>query len=353
MPPASIGFHVTQRYLNEGRVVVDLDNLNDYYDPGLKTVRLEVLKSMRNLSLRVPISRMPLRAAPAFREQKFEVVRIDTVSRCGSTIMATPQQDTLGNWLNYRQIRNLCRSIVDATPASGLIRRVVGKETIYARRKRLASRYLSGYGIEFGALNYALDLPPNVKVRYADVRTADKLAQEYSSQFKKIVTPDIVTDIETMDCIDDCSVDFVVANHVVEHVENPFLAFRTIHRVLRSHGIAFIALPDKRFTFDRHRPITSLDHLKEDYARGPEWSRAGHYDEWAAAVCGFEGEERRDKVAEYLDLRPDIHFHVWDYDAMVEMFSYVASTFGFSIVHSEPNASEGIWILRKLGQGQR
>ena len=31
-----IGMHVAQRLLAEGRRVVGLDNLNDYYDPALK-----------------------------------------------------------------------------------------------------------------------------------------------------------------------------------------------------------------------------------------------------------------------------------------------------------------------------
>ena len=31
-----IGFHVARRLLAEGRAVVGLDNLNDYYDPALK-----------------------------------------------------------------------------------------------------------------------------------------------------------------------------------------------------------------------------------------------------------------------------------------------------------------------------
>ena len=38
-----IGFHVTRRLLAEGRVVVGLDNLNDYYDPALKRARLDIL----------------------------------------------------------------------------------------------------------------------------------------------------------------------------------------------------------------------------------------------------------------------------------------------------------------------
>lgn len=38
-----IGFHVAQRLLLEGRKVVGIDNLNDYYDPGLKRARLDRL----------------------------------------------------------------------------------------------------------------------------------------------------------------------------------------------------------------------------------------------------------------------------------------------------------------------
>ena len=35
-----IGFHLAERWLQEGRRVVGLDNLNDYYDPSLKAARL-------------------------------------------------------------------------------------------------------------------------------------------------------------------------------------------------------------------------------------------------------------------------------------------------------------------------
>lgn len=39
-----IGFHLGQRLLEQGRAVVALDNLNDYYDPGLKKSRLALLE---------------------------------------------------------------------------------------------------------------------------------------------------------------------------------------------------------------------------------------------------------------------------------------------------------------------
>ncbi|GLR85539.1 NAD-dependent epimerase [Bradyrhizobium iriomotense] len=39
-----IGFHVARQLLAEGRPVVGLDNLNNYYDPALKRARLDVLQ---------------------------------------------------------------------------------------------------------------------------------------------------------------------------------------------------------------------------------------------------------------------------------------------------------------------
>ena len=45
-----IGFHVAQRLLNEGREVVGVDSVNDYYDPRLKEARLEILGNHRNFS---------------------------------------------------------------------------------------------------------------------------------------------------------------------------------------------------------------------------------------------------------------------------------------------------------------
>lgn len=39
-----IGFHTARRLLERGEEVVGLDNLNAYYDPGLKVARLEILR---------------------------------------------------------------------------------------------------------------------------------------------------------------------------------------------------------------------------------------------------------------------------------------------------------------------
>lgn len=43
-----IGFHLSQKLLEEEYQVIGIDNLNNYYDPGLKNARLEILGSHNN-----------------------------------------------------------------------------------------------------------------------------------------------------------------------------------------------------------------------------------------------------------------------------------------------------------------
>jgi UDP-glucuronate 4-epimerase len=69
-----IGFHVARRLLDDGRHVVGLDSLNDYYDPALKQARLDLLKKRpgftfvhANLADRAAMSGL-------FAKQRFPVV---------------------------------------------------------------------------------------------------------------------------------------------------------------------------------------------------------------------------------------------------------------------------------------
>lgn len=222
------------------------------------------------------------------------------------------------------------------------------EDELYERRAQIAQRYIHGRGIEFGALHTPLRVPADATVTYADLAPVESLRVSYS-EVGPIKSPDITTDLESMAGILDQGHDFIIANHVLEHVEDPLKALGSIGRVLRPGGIAFVALPDKRFTFDQEREITPLDHLIRDHAEGPDWSLAGHYDEWCRCIDRLDGESRAQKIAVMIQQRANIHFHVWDYPAMMELFCYVAKQddFGLDIEMSVLNSIEVIWVLRK------
>jgi SAM-dependent methyltransferase len=62
--------------------------------------------------------------------------------------------------------------------------------------------------------------------------------------------------------------DCVLASHVIEHVANPLQALFEWLRVLKETGTLVLVVPHKDGTFDHTRPVTTLDHLLEDYERG-------------------------------------------------------------------------------------
>jgi SAM-dependent methyltransferase len=105
-----------------------------------------------------------------------------------------------------------------------------------------------------------LAIPPGVTVKYADFKPAADLRQS-NPDVNDIKAPVIITDLESMAGIVDASQDFVITNHVLEHVEDPLRVLKSISRVLRAAGIAYLALPDKRFAFDKDRRITPLEHV--------------------------------------------------------------------------------------------
>ena len=43
-----IGYHLVKRLCGEGKSVIGIDNINDYYDPKLKTDRLSSLENLDN-----------------------------------------------------------------------------------------------------------------------------------------------------------------------------------------------------------------------------------------------------------------------------------------------------------------
>ena len=122
-------------------------------------------------------------------------------------------------------------------------------------------------------------------------------------------------------------------------------------RVLRVDGVLYLALPDKRFTFDNLRPVTTLEHLLRDYAEGPKWSRLDHFLEWVRLVNGVADPVLIDrKVEELLALEYSIHYHVWTQREMLELLLYLAKRYPCDIETMVRHKGEVIFIIRKANE---
>jgi len=224
---------------------------------------------------------------------------------------------------------------------------------LIAKRVRdfASRRYLRGQGIEIGALHRPLALYEGATAKYVDRLSTEDVRRYYPDVGDKPqVNVDIVDDAETLATIADESVAFVIANHMLEHTRNPIATVRNFLRVTEPGGILFMAIPDKRYTFDIDRNVTPFAHIREDYLHGPERSDRQHYEEWARFVRKFGSEEEIQLQAEkMLGERQNIHFHVWTYPEIVEMFASMRREFGFpfDIEAAIINDDEVVTVLRK------
>ena len=132
--------------------------------------------------------------------------------------------------------------------------------TIHGTREAIAAAFLHGEGIEIGALHQPLVVPSSVRVKYVDRMTAPDLRRQYVELAAlPLVETDIVDNGELLGTIGDGTQDFVIANHFIEHCQNPLLTVQNLLRVLKPGGVVYMAVPDKRFSFDVDRPCTTLN----------------------------------------------------------------------------------------------
>lgn len=215
-------------------------------------------------------------------------------------------------------------------------------------REQLSFLYISGVGIEIGALNRPLPLFHRSRATYVDRLSPDDLRIHYPELHSvRLTKPDIIDDGERLEKISDSSCDFVIANHFLEHCEDPILAMKSFLRVLHVNGILYLAVPDKDQTFDRLRKVTSWEHLKQDHISGPGISRSGHYLEFSRYVMS-NSDDNCHQVAHDLEMREySIHFHVWDIGSFQEFLGRICRSEPVDLLTLLHHADEMIAILKK------
>jgi len=224
--------------------------------------------------------------------------------------------------------------------------------------RRSFSYFLHGSGIEIGALHQPLALKglPISQIRYVDRMPVSELRRHYAELSTYRFTPvDVLDDGETLATFADHSLDFIVANHFIEHTRNPIGALRNWLAKLRPNGIIYMAVPDKRRIFDAERPLTSLEHLIEDDAQAlseREKRDYEHFLEYARLVDKQTGTETEPHAQHLIATNYSIHFHTFVAATFVEMLRYAQEQLAlpFEILayaDTLPRSDEFLVVLRK------
>lgn len=118
-------------------------------------------------------------------------------------------------------------------------------------------------GLEIGPLTAAVVSKQEGKVEYIDHLSTEELRKKYAHETS--------IDVNQIPVIDHVleegklprhlmggNYDYIIASHVFEHLPNPLGWMRDCAAILRPGGCLALVVPDKRFTFDYSRSLTTL-----------------------------------------------------------------------------------------------
>jgi SAM-dependent methyltransferase len=217
-------------------------------------------------------------------------------------------------------------------------------------REGLARKFLSGSGIEIGALQRPVPVPRGCQVRYVDRIPVQELRSHYPELAEyPFQTPDFLDDGENLAKIATGSQDFVIANHFFEHSENPVQTLNNLLRVIKRGGILYMAVPDKRYTFDFDRPVTRYEVLKRTYETRLRPDRRHLFEEWATLALRLTGSDAEAFIAFLIRTDYSIHYNVWTLDDLLGFLLQARSDFElpFQMVSAVCCDNEAIILLER------
>jgi predicted SAM-dependent methyltransferase len=185
-----------------------------------------------------------------------------------------------------------------------------------------------GLGLEIGAQHTPFKYNNKTSMIYQDRLPLSQLKQDVQAHNKDIniediIDADIIMDAETVPFRDNYF-DFVCNSHVLEHLKNPIQAIREWIRVIKPNGHLFLIVPDKRYTFDKERKLTSTYHLVKDYVNCQKDKTLEHYTDFYNNVHKITDKKIIQKA---FDEQEDIHLHTFTYKSFLDFIESIKTNF--------------------------
>ncbi len=159
-------------------------------------------------------------------------------------------------------------------------------------------------------------VPATCKVSYLDIMQKDDLVTLFPEiNGSDIIKPDYIGNIAHNSVVEltKRKFNFIIANHVLEHVPNPIKAVMNIWAGLEDNGYLVLSIPDKNYTFDKDRLLTPYEHLLAEYYLDVHEVSDEHYIEALQHIHPhvFDSKDALINALYAFRLRSE-HAHVWD-----------------------------------------
>jgi len=141
--------------------------------------------------------------------------------------------------------------------------------------KALSYINIKGVGLEIGpSYNPILPKSSGARIKTIDHLNHEGLVQKYS----KHLSADLLDRIEEVDYIwsgeslteligEKNTFDYIIASHSIEHTTDLIGFIRDCENLLKPNGVLSLIVPDKRFCFDRFKPLSTVGMVLDAYLK--------------------------------------------------------------------------------------
>lgn len=142
--------------------------------------------------------------------------------------------------------------------------------------------------------------------------------------------------------------DFLISSNCLEHIANPIRALLEWITVIKPNGYIFLCIPKKESNFDNRRPVTSFNHLLEDYYSNKDESDMTHLEE-VLNLHDLSFDKNSISADSFKSIcinnffNREMHHHVFDLKLLRQIFIFL----GIEIVQTDIIFSDYI-ILGKI-----
>lgn len=135
--------------------------------------------------------------------------------------------------------------------------------------------------------------------------------------------------------------DFLLSSNCLEHIANPIAALEEWKRVVIPNGYMLLVLPKNSSNFDHRRPITTFEHLLDDYENHVDEHDMTHLDE-VLLLHDLSRDPQAGSFEQFkarcMDnfLHRGMHQHVFDMGLIKRMLEYL----GIRVIRTDETDSD-------------
>lgn len=127
--------------------------------------------------------------------------------------------------------------------------------------------------------------------------------------------------------------DVLLSSNCLEHIANPLKAISEWRRIMRNNAAFVLVLPNKEGNFDHNRPVTTFQHILDDYINDTSEADLTHLEETlelhdlSMDPSAGSLENFKNRSLDNFNNRT-LHHHVFDLSLIKEMLNYS----GFKVI---------------------